>query len=52
MNPGSLLTLRAIRTLVRIMIETLERDRDPARYDDLLQRLLGEIEALRAKENH
>ena len=49
MTAESLFTLRVIQTLVNLMIETIERDRDAARYEDLCQRLGVEIEALREK---
>jgi hypothetical protein len=50
MNPKSFLTLQAIRTLVTLMLETLERDRDTERYDDLFTRLLVDVETLTAHE--
>ena len=51
MNPASVLTLQAIRTLVYLMLETLATDRDAARYDDLCKRLwVSEIETLKEKE--
>ena len=49
MTAESLFTLRVMQTLVNLMIETIERDRDAARYEDLCQRLRVEIEALREK---
>ena len=38
-NPQSVLTLQAIRTLVDLMLETLATDKDAARYDDLCRRI-------------
>lgn len=50
MNPASVLTLQAIRTVIDLMLETQTRDKNTARYDDLFIRLIDDIEALSAQE--